>query len=154
MTQPEKDDQVIVADIYKMCPKMADVEELSRHKSMEDTCESVLLQNLLRSLSIMQFNEATNSDVENHATETQVVCDSSRFTANSVKMSDDQRIDGLVTEVKSPLDVQEGKLAESLDVPSQCSAVSACVGSSSGDLVLDRLKKIQNLNLSLIILNN
>ena len=111
---------------------------------MEDTRESVVSQNLLRSLSMMQFNEATNSDVENHATETQVVCDSSRFTANSVKMSDDQRIDGLVAELKSPLDVQEGQLAESLDVPSQCSAVSACVGSSSGYLVLDRLENTKS----------
>ena len=127
MTQPEEDDQGIVADISKMCPKMADVEELSRHKSMEDTRESVVPQILLRSLSMMQFNEATNSDVENHAAKALVVCDSFRFTANSVKMSNDQRIDGLVAEVKSPLDVQEDQLAESLDVPSQCSAVSAAV---------------------------
>ena len=66
---------------------------------------------------MMQFDKATNSDVENHAIKALVVCDSSRFTANSVKISDDQRIDGLVTEVKSPLDVQESQLTESLDVP-------------------------------------
>ena len=59
-------------------------------------------------------------------------------------MSNDQRIDGLVAEVKSPLDVQEGHLAESLNVPSQCSTVSACVGSSSGDLVLDRLENTKS----------
>ena len=40
--------------------------------------------------------------------------------------------------------VQEGQLTESLDVPSQCSAVSACVGSSSGDLVLDRLENTKS----------
>ena len=48
-----------------------------------------------------------------------------------------------VTEVKN-LQVQEGQLTESLDVPSQCSAVSACVGSSSGDLVLDKLENIKS----------
>ena len=144
MTQPEENDQCIVADIYKMCPKMADVEELSRHKSIEDTHESIVPQLLLRSLSMMQFDDATNSDVENHAAKALVVCDSSRFTANSIKMSDDQRIDGLVTKVKSPLDVQEGQLAESLDVPSQCSSVSACIGSSSGELVLDRLENTKS----------
>ena len=67
MTQPEEDDQSIIADILKNSPKMASVEELSRHKSMEDICESDVSQVSLRSLSMMQFNEATNSDVENHA---------------------------------------------------------------------------------------
>ena len=42
------------------------------------------------------------------------------------------------------LQVQEGQLTESLDVPSQCSAVSACVGSSSGDLVLDKLENTKS----------
>ena len=37
-----------------------------------------------------------------------------------------------------------GQLTESLDVPSQCSAVSACVGSSSGDLVLDKLENTKS----------
>ena len=58
---------------------MKDVWELSGHKSMEDTHESVVPHNLLRSLSMTQFNEATNSDVENHAAKVPVVCESSRF---------------------------------------------------------------------------
>ena len=108
---------------------------------MEDIRESDVYQVSLRSLSMMQFNEATNSDVENHAAqETQAVCNSSRFTANSVKMPDDPRIDRSVALVKNLLDVQEDQLAESLDVSSQCSAVFACVGSSSGDLVLDKME--------------
>ena len=112
---------------------------------MEDIREPDMPQVLLRSPSMMQFNEATNSDVEDHATlEAKVVCDSSRFTANSVKMPDDQRMDRLVAEVKALPDVQEDQLAESLDVPSQCSAVSACVGSSSGDLVLDKMENIKS----------
>ena len=132
MTQPEEDDQSIIADILKNSPKMTYVEEMTSHKykSMEDTCESDMSQVSLRNLSMMQFNEATNSDENNHAIlEAKVVCDSSRFTANSVKMSNDQRIDRSVAKVKTLLDVQEGQLTESLDVPSQCSAVSACVGS-------------------------
>ena len=40
--------------------------------------------------------------------------------------------------------MQEGQLTKSLDVPSQCSAVSACVGSSSGDLVLDKLENTKS----------
>ena len=137
MTQPEEDDQSIIADILKNSPKMAYVEECVHNQSMEDTHESDMPQVSLRSLSMMQFNEATNSDENNHAIlEAKVVCDSSRFTANSVKMPDDLRIDRAVAKVNTLLDVQEDQLTESLDVPSQCSAVSACVGSSSGDLVL------------------
>ena len=45
-----------------------------------------------------------------------------------------------VTKVKCLLEVREGQLAESLDAPSQCSVVSTCVESSSGDLVLDMLE--------------
>ena len=136
MTQPEEDGQSIIADILRNSPKMACVERMSRHNPMEDIREPDMPQVLLRSPSMMQFNEATNSDVENHATvEAKVVCDSSRFTANSVKMPDDQRMGSLVAEVNTLPDVQEDQLAESLDVLSQCSAVSACVGSSSGDLV-------------------
>ena len=59
-------------------------------------------------------------------------------------MPDDLRMDRLVAEVKALPDVQEDQLAESLDVPSQCSAVSACVGSSSGDLVLDKMENIKS----------
>ena len=74
----------------------------------------------------------------------QVVCDSSCITANSVKMPDELcKPCQKVTEVKN-LQVQEGQLTESLDVPSQCSAVSACVGSSSGDLVLDKLENTKS----------
>ena len=117
---------------------MACVGQMASHKSMEDISEPDMPQVLLRSPSMMQFNEATNSDVENHATlEAKVVCESSRFTANSVKMPNDLRMGSLVAEVNTLPDVQEDQLTESLDVPSQCSAVSACVGSSSGDLVLD-----------------
>ena len=144
MTQPEEDDQGIVADIYKMSPRMASVEELCTHKSMEDICEPGAPQDLLRSLLLNQFNDTTNSDVENHAAVVPVVCDSSSFTANSVKMPNDPRIDRSVAEVKSILDAQEDQLAESLDVPSQCSAVSVCVGSSSGDLILDRLENTKS----------
>ena len=145
MTQPEEDDQSIIADILRNSPKMACVEELSRHKSMDDIHEPDMPQVLLRSPSMMQFNEATNSDVENHATlETKVVCDSSRFTANSVKMPNDLRMGSLVAEVNTLPDVQEDQLAQSLYVPSQCSAVSACVGSSSGDLVLDGRKNAKS----------
>ena len=112
---------------------------------MEDIRESDMPQVSLRSLSMMQFNEATNSDENNHATvEAKVVCDSSRFTANSVKMPNDLRIDRSVAKVKNLLDVQEDQLAESLDVPSQCSAVSACVGSSSGDLTLNGMENTKS----------
>ena len=144
MTQPEEDDQSIIADIFKNSPRMACVEECA-HQSMEDIRESDMPQVSLGNLSMMQFNEATNSDVENHAIlEAKVACDSSRFTANSVKMSNDLRIDRSVAKVKSLLDVQEDQLAESLDVPSQCSAVSACVGSSSGDLILDKMENTKS----------
>ena len=155
MTQPEEDDQSIIADIFKNSPRIACVEELSRHNSMEDIRELDMPQDSLGNPSMMQFNEATNSDVENHAIlEAKVACDSSRFTANSVKMSNDLRIDRSVAKVKSLLDVQEDQLAESLDVPSQCSAVSACVGSSSGDLILDRMENTKSeLNPSNFILN-
>ena len=140
MTQPDEDGQSIIADIYRNMPKMA-CGEVSRHKSMEDRCETEAPQDLLTNLSMMQFNEATNSDVENHVTKVvQVACDSSCITANSVKMPEDlNKPCQKVTYVKN-LQVQQGQLAESLDVPSQCSAVSACVGSSSGDLVLDKLE--------------
>ena len=114
------------------------------HNSMEDIRETDVSQDLLRSLSMMQVTEATNPGKNNHATQTQVVCDSSRFTANSIKMPNDQRIDRSVTKVKSLLDVQEGQLVESLDVPSQCSAVSACVGSSSGNLAFDELENTKS----------
>ena len=144
LEEPEGDDQSTVADIVMNSPRMAYVEDCA-HKPMEDIHEPDMPQVLLRSSSMMQFNEATNSDVEDHATlEAKVVCDSSRFTANSVKMPDDQRMDRLVAEVKALPDVQEDQLAESLDVPSQCSAVSACVGSSSGDLVLDKMENIKS----------
>ena len=78
--------------------------------------------------------------MENHSAKTLVECDSSRFTSNSFRIADDQRIDRSVTLVKSHLDVQEAQLSESLNVPSQCSANSACVGSSSGDLMLEMLE--------------
>ena len=93
---------------------------------------------------MMPVIEATNPGENNHATQSQVVCDSSRFTANSIKMPNDQRIDRSVTKVKSLLDVQEGQLVESLDVPSQCSAVSACVGNSSGNLAFDELENTKS----------
>ena len=67
MTQPEEDDQSIVADIVMNSPRMAYVEDCA-HKSMEDIHEPDMPQVLLRSPSMMQFNEATNSDVEDHAT--------------------------------------------------------------------------------------
>ena len=135
MTQPDEDDQSIVADILRNMPKMA-CGEVTSQNSMEDRREPEAPQDLLRDLSMMQTYEATNSDVENHVTkDVQVACDSSCITANSVKMPDDL--------CKSCM-VQEGQLAESLDVPSQCSAVSACVGSSSGDLVLDRLENTKS----------
>ena len=148
MTQPEEDGQSILADILKNSPKMTCGEECA-HKSMEDRCEPEAPQDLLIDLSMMQCNEATNSDVEYHAPKDgQVACDSSRFTANSVKMSEDLKTCQKVTEVKTLQEDQEGQLAESLDVPSQCSADSACVGSSSGDLVLD---KMENTKSELII---
>ena len=110
--------------------------EVTSQNSMEDRREPEVPQDLLANLSMMQTYEATNSDVENHTTQVaQVVCDSSCITANSVKMPED---------LCKPCMVQEGQLAESLDVPSQCSAVSACVGSSSGDLVLDRLENTKS----------
>ena len=136
MTQPDEDEQSIVADILRNMPKMACGEELCTLNSMEDRREPVVPQDLLTNLSMMQTYEATNSDVENHATQVaQVVCDSFCITANSVKMPDDL--------CKSCM-VQEGQLTESLDVPSQCSAVSASVGSSSGDLVLDKLENTKS----------
>ena len=49
-----------------------------------------------------------------------------------------------VTEVKTLQKDQGDQLAESLDVPSQCSADSACVGSSSGDLVLDEMENTKS----------
>ena len=89
MTQPEEDDQSIVADILRNMPKMA-CGEVTSQNSMEDRREPVVPQDLLTNLSMMQTYEATNSDVENHATQVaQVVCDSSCITANSVKMPDD-----------------------------------------------------------------
>ena len=143
MTQPEEDGQSILADILKNSPKMTCGEECA-HNSMEDIREPVVPQDLLRSLSMMQYNEATNSGENIHTTQVQVVCDSSRFTANSVKMPHDPRIDRSVALVKNLLDIQEDQLAESLDVPSQCYADSACVGSSSGDLVLDKMENTKS----------
>ena len=70
------------------------------HNSMEDICEPDVPQDLLRSLSMMQSNEATNSGENIHATQAQVVCDSSRFTANSVKMSEALKSSQKVAEVK------------------------------------------------------
>ena len=143
MTQP--DGQSIIADIYRNMPKMACGEDLCTLNSMEDRREPVAPQDLLTNLSMMQTYEATNSDVENHVTkDVQVACDSSCITANSVKMPDELcKPCQKVTEVKN-LQVQEGQLTESLVVPSQCSAVSACVGSSSGDLVLDELENTKS----------
>ena len=143
MTQPDEDGQSILADILKNSPKMTCGEECA-HSSMEDIREPVVTQDLLGNLSMMQFYEATNSGENIHATQSQVLCDSSRFTANSVKMPDDQRMVRSVALVNSLPDVQEDQLAESLDVPSQCFAVSACVGSSSGDLVLDKMENIKS----------
>ena len=149
MTQPEEDDQSIVADILRNMPKMACGEDLCTLNSMEDRREPVAPQDLLTNLSMMQTYEATNSDVENHvAKDVQVACDSSCITANSVKMPDElckpcQKVANAQSDVNN-LQVQEGQLAESLDVPSQCSAVSACVGSSSGDLVLDKLENTKS----------
>ena len=138
-TQPEEDGQSIICDILRISPKMACGEDLCTLNSMEDRHEPEAPQDLLIDLSMMQSNEATNSDVENHATKVvQVACDSSCITANSVKMPEDLKPVREVTKVKN---LQE---AESLDVPSQCSAVSACVGSSSGDLVLDMLGSIKS----------
>ena len=148
MTQPEEDDQSIVADILRNMPKMA-CGEVTSQNSMEDRREPVVPQDLLTNLSMMQTYEATYSDVENHATQVaQVVCDSSCITANSVKMPEElckpcQKVTDAQPDVKN-LQVQEGQLTESLDVPSQCSAVSACVGSSSGDLVLDKLENTKS----------
>ena len=145
MTQPEEDDQSIVADIYKNSPKMTCMEEsgCQFHSSMEDIHGTEVTQDSL-SLSMMQTNEATNSGENNHATQSQVVCDSSRFTANSIKMPNDQCIVRSVAKVNNLLDVQEDQLVEFLDVPSQCSAVSACVGSSSGGLAFDELENIKS----------
>ena len=144
VTQPEEDGQSILADILKNSPKMTCGEECA-HKSMEDRCEPEAPQDLLIDLSMMQCNEATNSDVEYHGPKDgQVACDSSRFTANSVKMSEDLKTCQKVTKVKTLQEDQEDQLAESLDVPSQCSADSACVGSSSGDLVPDKMENIKS----------
>ena len=140
MTQPEEDGQSIVADIYKNMPRMACEEnfQVPNSSTMEDKREPEVPQDLLTNLSMMQFNEATTPGEKNHATqEAQVVCDSSRFTANSVKMSN-------LNPNSELLELQEDQLTESLDVPSQCSAVSACVGSSSGNLVLDKLENIKS----------
>ena len=144
MTQPDEDGQNIIADILRNMPKMA-CGEVTSQNSMEDRRETDVPQDLLTNLSMMQTYEATNSDVENHATQVaQVVCDSSCITANSAKMPEELcKPCQKVTEVKN-LQVQEGQLTESLDVPSQCSAVSACVGSSSGDLVLDKLENTKS----------
>ena len=148
MTQPDEDGQSIIEDIYRNLPKMACGEETSQ-TSMEDRREPEVPQDLLTNLSMMHTYEATNSDVENHAAQVaQVVCDSSCITANSDKMPDElckscqevTKTEGLVKN----LQVQEGQLSKSLVVPSQCSAVSACVGSSSGDLVLDELENIKS----------
>ena len=143
MTQPEEDGQSILADILKNGPKMTCGEECA-HNSMEDICEPVVTQDLLRSLSMMQCNEATNPGENIHATQSQVVCDSSRFTANLVKMSEALKSSQKVAEVKTLQKDQGDQLAESLDVPSHCSADSACVGSSSGDLVLDKMENIKS----------
>ena len=143
MTQPDEDGQSILADILKNSPKMTCGEECT-HNSMEGIHEPDVPQDLLRSLSMMQCNEATNSGENNHATQVQVVCDSSRFTANSVKMSEALKAIQKVAEVKTLQKDQGDQLAESLDVPSQCSADSACVGSSSGDLVLDKMENTKS----------
>ena len=68
-------------------------------------------QGLANNLSMMQTYEATNSDVENHATQVaQVVCESSCITANSAKMPEELcKPCQKVTEVKN-LKVQEGQL--------------------------------------------
>ena len=144
MTQPDEDAQGIVADILRNMPRMA-CGEVTSQNSMEDRREPEAPQDLLTNLSMMQTYEATNSDVENHVTkDVQVACDSSCITANSVKMPKELcKPCQKVTEVKN-LQVQEGQLTESLDVPSQCSAVSACVGSSSGDLVLNKLENTKS----------
>ena len=147
MTQPDEDGQSIIADILRNMPRMT-CGEVTSQNSMEDRREPVAPQDLLTNLSMMQTYEATNSDVENHVVkDVQAACDSSCITANSVKMSDElckpcQKVT-CVPCVKN-LQVQEGQLTESLDVPSQCSAVSACVGSSSGDLVLDKLENTKS----------
>ena len=143
MTQPDEDGQSILADILKNSQKMTCGEECT-HNSMEDIREPVVTQDLLRSLAMMQSNEATNSGENIHATQSQVVCDSSRFTANSVKMSEALKASQKEAEVKTLQKDQGDQLAESLDVPSQCSADSACVGSSSGDLVLDKMENTKS----------
>ena len=67
MTQPEEDGQSIIADILKNSPKMTCGEECT-HNSMEDIREPVATQDLLRSLSMIQSNEATNSVEKIHTT--------------------------------------------------------------------------------------
>ena len=151
MMQPDEVDTSIIRDMLKMSNRAIkpNREENTSQFSftMEDRRKPETSRVLLEDLSMRINDETTKSDVENHVAKTlDATCDPSRIASsqNSFKMANDQRMKELVghrdlhsTLPKAQSDVQEVQLNETLNAkPSQRSALnSACVGSSSGDLM-------------------
>ena len=99
--------------------------------TMEDKHEPETSEDSLRGLSMRETYETTESDVEQHAPKMlEVACDPSRLADTS------ERADQSETTTETTETVSRDQLGSGHDVPSQRSANSACVGSSSSDLKL------------------
>ena len=129
--QKEDVDSEFIRDIYKIENTFKGGIPRQYSFTMEDKHEPETSEDSLRGLSMRETYETTETDEEQHAPKTlEVACDPSRIADTS------ERADQSVTTIEKTETVSRDPLGSGHDVPSQRSANTACVGSSSSDLKL------------------